>query len=66
MSEEVKCVDEKRLKIARHEAGHAVMALICGQKVQTVGGAGFKRDMFPRFTGTRWSASSDIKMDKFF
>jgi ATP-dependent Zn protease len=29
-------VDQKRLKIAHHEIGHAVMALICGQAIQKV------------------------------
>ena len=29
-------VDQKRLKIAYHETGHAVMALVCGQEIQKV------------------------------
>jgi hypothetical protein len=29
-------VDQRKLKIARHETGHAVMALRCGQKIQKV------------------------------
>lgn len=29
-------MDQKRLKIAHHETGHAVMALICGQPIQKV------------------------------
>jgi len=29
-------VDNKKLKIAYHEAGHAVMALICGQSIRKV------------------------------
>ncbi len=29
-------MDQKKLKIAYHETGHAVMALICGQDIQKV------------------------------
>lgn len=29
-------MDQKKIKIARHETGHAVMALICGQGIRSV------------------------------
>ena len=29
-------IDQKRLEIARHETGHAVVALLCGQKIQKI------------------------------
>lgn len=29
-------MDQKKLKIARHETGHAVMALICGQGIRSI------------------------------
>lgn len=34
--EEVQIVDNKKLKIARHETGHAVMALMCHRRIEKV------------------------------
>jgi hypothetical protein len=36
MSKSEYSMDQKKLKIAYHETGHAVMAVICGQKIQKV------------------------------